>query len=85
MDSKIIISFFLINEDKEIQASLNGFKSGFFNLVIGVGTVTIKILHVFKILIFDVNKQFFNIVNCFLFKSLLKNLYVLYFYQIQLP
>ena len=44
MDSKIITSLFLINNEISKQAFLIKDKSGLFFFVIGVGTVTMKTL-----------------------------------------
>ena len=49
VDSKITTSFSLSIEPILEQASAINFKSGSFFLFIGVGTLTIKTLHVFQI------------------------------------
>ena len=50
VDSKKIISFFFIYLEIVLKADIIYFKFGSLFLLIGVGTVTIKKLHFFKLL-----------------------------------
>ena len=70
VDSKKIISFFLIYLEIVLKAEIIYFKSGRLFLFVGVGTVIIKKLHFFKSCFLFVIRDLFSSFSSFLLNSL---------------
>ena len=78
VDSKKIISFFLIYLEIVLKAEIIYFKSGRLFLFIGVGTVIIKKLHFFRYSFLFVIRDLFNNFNLFLLNSLFLSVCLLF-------